>query len=435
MSKKKSNRKRIGNYELLAKLGQGGMARLYRARHLFDGRLAAIKVLHRQLAHDESFRKRLLNEARAIASLDDPSVVKLYDCGQTSNGHFFLVMEYIEGETLGQHLSNVLELPVLDAIAIAKQVASALSAVHAVGITHRDLTPHNVMLVKESGSVQAKLLDFGLARSRSLVGFERNLTRPGTAVGTPSYMSPEQCAGYGEIDHRADIYGLGVLLYRMLTGRAPFTGNEPSEIIVQHLRNQPTSPRRFRPAISKQLEAIVMRCLAKKPVDRFQSVSTVREALSWEMSSFAEGERSSEEITRISTQVATRVFERGSKPVPEEASARALEPAASPVSKRNGATVKKLSSGEHKAASAFSKQGLADLKRRVLGRRVKSETPVPDDSIGVAVKRGGLASRIFGVIGRPFLAIATSMGSGAASRQDREERYLSPAQLRLRRHE
>ncbi len=286
-------RQRLGNYELLSELDQGGMARLYIGRHLFDGRQAAIKILHKRIAKKSSSRTRLINEARAIASICDPCVVKLYDCGVTHDGNIFLAMEYIEGETLGERLKIHGELPVLQAMAIAKQLAGALSAVHAVGITHRDLKPRNVMLLDEDGTTQAKLLDFGIAKFLSQGGSERSVTRPGTIIGTPSYMAPEQCAGSGDIDHRADVYSLGVLLYRMLAGRLPFTGEDPVEIIEKHLRAPPMSLRLFRREVSKRLESIVMQCLAKKPEDRFQNASDLIEALGWEMYWWAKrGEKS-----------------------------------------------------------------------------------------------------------------------------------------------
>ena len=274
----------VAGYELVRPLGEGGMARLFLGRHCSDGHEAAIKILHDEMAHDDSLRVRFCNEARAIASIRHPNVVQLYEFGQTSDGNIFLAMEYVAGQTLEDRLvrDRILSIPM--ALAIVDQMAGALAAAHELGIAHRDLKPNNVMLAEKDGWICSKLLDFGIAKFFDRNGDDPGLTKTGIIVGTPKYMAPEQCMGAADIDHRADVYSLGVILYRMVTGRLPYLGRGPGEIIAAHLHGTPRSPRMYRPELTPQIEAIILRCMAKGPDQRFQSMAELSAAVRAELS-------------------------------------------------------------------------------------------------------------------------------------------------------
>ncbi len=272
---------RVAQYDVLRGIGQGGMAHVYLGRHQLLGRLAAIKILHPDQAGDPKMRQRFLNEARAVSAISHPNVVTLYELGQTPRGDTYLVMEYLAGETLGQRIKGRRVLELREALEVSRQVASALLAAHQVGVIHRDLKPSNVMLVPgEDGQEEsAKVLDFGIAKLWEDGGEDDGLTRTGAVVGTPAFMSPEQCRGTGEIDHRSDIYSLGVLMYRLVTGRCPFESRGAGEIIGMHLYMPPMAPAAHGARIPAAFEQLILRCLEKEPRDRFADMQALIEGL------------------------------------------------------------------------------------------------------------------------------------------------------------
>ena len=213
----------IGNYRVTSLLGEGGMGVVYLAQHPVFGRKVAIKLLHAVLARDPDIVARFFNEARAIHMVAHENIVEILDFGQTADGQPYFIMEFLQGESLTEAIARG-PMATEQVEAIGVQMCKALGAAHAKGIVHRDLKPHNVQLViKADGALQVKILDFGVAKILSTPdGASSVKTRTGSLMGTPLYMSPEQCKGAGVLDHRTDIYSLGVILFEMLSGRPPF---------------------------------------------------------------------------------------------------------------------------------------------------------------------------------------------------------------------
>jgi putative nucleotidyltransferase with HDIG domain len=269
----------VGAYRLVTEIGSGGMGTVYYAEHTVIGRRSAIKVLHPEIARDAKAVSRFLTEARAANEIRHPNVVEITDIGQQGDLHY-IVMSFLEGETLGERLERQ---PVMDepsTIRIARQVASALGAAHEAGIVHRDLKPENIFLMNHPEFPDyVKVLDFGIAKLVHPDPEAAGRTGLGTAVGTPKYMSPEQCRGDGNLDHRSDIYSLGVVLYEMLTGGLPFPGPAPGDIMIAHVVEPPPPPIEKNPKLSARLNAVVLRALEKKPEARFPSMRELRQAL------------------------------------------------------------------------------------------------------------------------------------------------------------
>jgi serine/threonine protein kinase/WD40 repeat protein len=264
---------RLGPYRVVAILGQGGMGVVYKAEDPELGRDVAIKVprLDRGWLTSGSARQRFLREARAAAPIRHPHVCPIYSVGE-HRGVPYVVMAFVEGQSLAERLSGGRMESCRQGVELIRQVAEGLSAVHAQGVIHRDLKPGNI-LFDQSGS--AVLTDFGLAREEVDT---QHLTEEGTLVGTIAYMAPEQALGERELDRRADIYALGVVLYQMLTGRLPFEG-DPTRILSQVLHTAPPPPSRFRPGLDPALEAIVLKAMARQPEDRYGSAAAFAEAL------------------------------------------------------------------------------------------------------------------------------------------------------------
>ncbi|MGH2898602.1 MAG: serine/threonine-protein kinase, partial [Solirubrobacteraceae bacterium] len=271
----------IGNYQLLRKLGQGGMGVVYLGQHTLLGRRAAIKVLLPALSARSEIVQRFFNEARAVTSVSDPGIVQVFDFGYHSDGSAFIIMEYLEGEPLDRRLERLGRLPALEALRLGRQLASSLAAAHAQQIIHRDLKPENIFLVHDAevtAGERTKILDFGIAKlSDDHPG--KIETSTGVLIGTPRYMSPEQCRGLADIDHRSDIYALGCVLFRLLTGKPPFDGEGPGDIISAHIREPAPVPSSQVPELPPAVDALVARCLAKSPAERFQSMADVTAAI------------------------------------------------------------------------------------------------------------------------------------------------------------
>jgi serine/threonine protein kinase len=270
----------LGNYRVLAKIGTGGMGAVYLAEHPTIGKKIALKVIHRELAGNREVVQRFFQEARAVNKIGNEHIVEIHDFGVTPEGDHYFIMEYLEGQTLASVLSRETAMDISRALHVGAQIASALAAAHASGVIHRDLKPDNIMLMNRLGDPDfVKVLDFGLAKMFAAAGASAVQTAIGVLLGTPQYMSPEACEGKREIDHRTDIYALGVLLFQMMTGRLPFDGETMGEVLVKQVKALPPAPRGLNPAIPPSVEQILLRCLAK-PVDaRFSTMNALCDAL------------------------------------------------------------------------------------------------------------------------------------------------------------
>jgi serine/threonine protein kinase len=279
----------IGHYRLLDLLGKGGMGAVYVAEHIYIGKLVAIKILHEQYAAESDAVGRLLQEARAAAGIGHANIVAVSDFGETPDGLAYLVMEYVEGKPLDQLLEEEAPLPLFRAINIVNQIGSGLGAAHAKGIVHRDLKPENVMLLEcvgrrkvvrrgkddapptvemETTYDHVKILDFGVAKILDADLSRRTLS--GIVIGTPQYMAPETARATKEIDHRIDVYALGIMFYEMLTAKLPFEASSPMEMMLAHCNHTvpPLREREPRAEVTDAAEALIMRSLAKHPDER-----------------------------------------------------------------------------------------------------------------------------------------------------------------------
>lgn len=257
-------------YRLIAKLGHGGMGSVYKAERLLIGDQVAVKILHAEhVAQPQSF-ERFRREAQAAARLKHPNAVSIYDFGVTGDGLVYLVMELVEGQSLRQIIKQQGPLTPTAAAEIIGQVCSALEEAHRQQIVHRDLKPDNIIVHTSINGLRTKVLDFGIAKLRDLTA--GNLTQTGSVMGTPHYMSPEQCLGE-ELDHRSDIYSLGIVLYEMLTGTVPFNAPISTAVVVQHVNQKPPSLRAINVSISEDLERVVLHALEKKREVRPQTAT------------------------------------------------------------------------------------------------------------------------------------------------------------------
>jgi len=270
----------FGNYRLLQLLGEGGMGWIYLAHHLRIGRRVAIKMLRPELASDPVAVRRFFAEARAVNRIDHENIVEIHDFVHNEHGYTYLVLEFLVGRDLLTLLESDTGLPLARSVDIMSQVARALAAAHVAGVVHRDLKPENIFLTEhEDGSDYVKLLDFGIAKLMCTSASPR-LTRAGTAVGTPNYIAPEQALG-ADVDHRADIYSFGLILYELATGRRPFACADVVETVAKQVTEVPVRPRELDGSrdIPVALDDLIMRCVAKRAADRPQSMEEVEAAL------------------------------------------------------------------------------------------------------------------------------------------------------------
>src|SRR5262245_14781455 len=258
-----------GRYRVVRKLGTGGMANVYLAEDQELGRSVAIKMLDERHSQDEQFVERFRREAKNAAGLSHPNIVSIYDRGE-AEGTYYIAMEYLEGRTLKELLVTRGPTPIAVAIDYTRQILAGLGFAHRPGIVHRDIKPPNVVVAPDG---RLKVTDFGIARSGA-----SQMTEAGSIIGTAQYLSPEQARG-APVDPRSDIYSIGIVLYEMLTGSVPFTGDTPLEIAMKHLSAVPAPPSEKRPDIPRDLDLVVLRALAKNPDDRYASAEAMDEDL------------------------------------------------------------------------------------------------------------------------------------------------------------
>jgi serine/threonine-protein kinase len=274
-----------GRYEVLRRIGEGGMGAVYEAKHTLIGKRVAVKVLLEKFHAKSDFVARLLQEARLASSIGHENIVDVTDFGTTDDGRSFVVMEFLDGESLAELERREAPLPIERSLRIARQAASALGAAHAKGIFHRDVKPENLYLVRRGEADFVKVVDFGISKAVKPGGDEGaeayRLTHTGLLLGTPLYMSPEQARGDEDLDYRADIWALGVLLYECLTGEVPFRANNYLQIISQVLTYEPASPSRLRPelGIPDAVDAVVMRAMDKDRARRYQTMAELERDL------------------------------------------------------------------------------------------------------------------------------------------------------------
>jgi serine/threonine-protein kinase len=272
----------LGSYRVVEPIGKGGMASVFVGEHGVLGHRVAIKVLHPTRTDNPMVERRFVNEAKVVASIRHPGIVEIFDFGRGPGGRAYIVMELLRGETLRTRLRRDGPLSVGKAVVFARQIASAVAVAHDAGVIHRDLKPDNIFLVTDSEvefGERIKVLDFGVAKQVDANKPVSEATATGVLVGTPAYMSPEQCKGMGQIDGRSDIYSLGIVMYRMLTGELPFESAATGELIGKHIFEVPPSVSELDANVPVELSALISRCLAKEPEDRYQSMHEVAREL------------------------------------------------------------------------------------------------------------------------------------------------------------
>jgi eukaryotic-like serine/threonine-protein kinase len=277
----------VGNYRVVELLGIGGMGAVYLAVHPGIGRKVAVKVLHPALNENEREVSRFINEARAANAIKHPGIVQIFDFGALPSGATYIIMEFLEGESLGVRIKRLRQLSLVESVDLAARTAEILGAAHAAGIVHRDLKPDNLFLVPDGrggGREIVKVLDFGIAKLTQSLAVQGEggislRTRSGFVIGTPRYMSPEQCRGTRDVDQRTDVYALGVILFELVCGRRPFVSDGHGELIHMHTSTPPPRPRKFNPGIPPALEGVILNALEKDPRLRIPTMEAFRQAL------------------------------------------------------------------------------------------------------------------------------------------------------------
>jgi serine/threonine-protein kinase len=271
----------VGSYGILDTISVGGMGTVYRAEHTLIGRLAAVKILHPELCANRDIVNRFFNEAKTTTSIKHPGIVEVFDFGYMPSGHAYLIMEFLEGMPLSHRMTARGPIPEGEAALVLRGVCIALAAAHEKGVVHRDLKPDNIFVLPDPDSVlgeRTKILDFGIAKLTD-IGLAGMATQAGAVMGTPTYMSPEQCRGAGDIDHRADLYSIGCMFYELVAGRPPFVRNGAGELIGSHLFVDPEPPSRHIAGLSPETDALIMTLLAKQPERRVQSAKELAQRL------------------------------------------------------------------------------------------------------------------------------------------------------------
>jgi serine/threonine-protein kinase len=263
-------------YEIVRRIGEGGMGRVYEAKHTrLRNKRFAIKILLDEFSRQPEVVARFQREAESASGIAHPNVMGVYDVHRTADGRPYIVGEFLEGEEFGAFLDRVRKIDAPTAVAVVRQVCRALQAAHARGIVHRDMKPENVFLVGDRSAPLVKVLDFGISKQQD---GGAGLTRTGMVIGTPSYMAPEQARG-AKVDHRADVYAVGGILYRALTGHRPFEGEDAAAVLTAVLTEEPKRPRAQESTIPENLELVIQRAMAKEAQDRYQTMADLDAAL------------------------------------------------------------------------------------------------------------------------------------------------------------
>jgi len=271
--------KQLGQYRLVSPLGAGGMGEVFLAEHCMLKRPCAIKLIHPERAGDSQVLARFEREVRMTARLSHWNIVEVFDYGRTEDGTFYYVMEYLPGLSLEELLQRHGPLPAERVVHLLRQTCQGLREAHSMGLIHRDIKPGNVFAAQLGGLYDVvKLLDFGLVK-QVVEAPSARLTQDGAISGTPLFMSPEQAGGVANVDARSDIYSLGAVAYMLLSGRPPFERRSALEVLIAHARDEVTPPSQFRADVPADLEAIILRCLAKQPEDRYQDTDSLEQAL------------------------------------------------------------------------------------------------------------------------------------------------------------
>jgi eukaryotic-like serine/threonine-protein kinase len=270
----------VGEYVIESMIGEGGFGTVYRARHPLIGKLAAVKVLSPQFSADPEMVSRFVDEARAVNQIRHRNIIDIFSFGQLDDDRSYYVMELLDGQALDEAIAAHGAMPLADAIPILRGVARALDAAHESGVAHRDLKPENVFLARESdGNVFPKLLDFGIAKLLGdRAGEQMHKTRTGAPMGTPYYMSPEQCRGQG-VDHRTDLYAFGCMAYKMLTGEVPFDGDAHMDVLMKQIGEEPVPPSERNPALPPAVDDVIAWLMRKDPAERPPNLITAVRAL------------------------------------------------------------------------------------------------------------------------------------------------------------
>ena len=269
---------KVGEYEIEKKIGEGGFGTVYRAVHPLIGKVAAVKVLSRMYSAQPEMVSRFVAEARAVNQIQNSHIIDIFAFGRLEDGRHYYVMEFLNGLPLEDYITKCGRLEPAEAVSILRSVAKALDAAHAKGIAHRDLKPDNVFLVDNDGEYSPKLLDFGIAKLLSDDNKSNHKTKTGAPIGTPYYMSPEQCRGV-DVDHRTDIYAFGIMTYKMLTGRVPFEGDDYMSILLQQMGDEAKPPSSIVPRLSPAIDEAVAWMMKKTPSERPPNLVTAVRSL------------------------------------------------------------------------------------------------------------------------------------------------------------
>ncbi len=335
----------IGEYEVQKKIGEGGFGAVYSALHPVIGKSAAIKVLNLEFSKNQQIVSRFVEEARAVNQINHRNIIDIFSFGQLPDGRQYYVMELLEGQPLDTYLEEHGALTPERVVEILGGVAKALDAAHQRGVVHRDLKPENIFLARDTdGDIYPKLLDFGIAKL--MTGAEGHKTRTGTQIGTPYYMSPEQCRGVA-LDHRSDIYSFGVMLHQLLTGQLPFVAETMMGVMMRHVQDPAPPVSSVRPGLPKALDDCLLRMMAKSPDDRPQSVGAA----------FDEFAR----LVQLNPSSKTVVDLGAAKTVPGTGPMAMAQPAATAVGTAPGASVTKPSAEASKSSALWWVLGAAVL--------------------------------------------------------------------------
>ena len=268
----------VGEYRVTGRLGEGGMGVVYSGVHPVLQRKVAIKVLNDEYARSDEASRRFVEEARSASQVRHRNIVDVFSFGQLGDGRYYQVMELLEGESLGRLLARKRVLPPEVAGPIVCGVLEGLEAAHKKGVIHRDLKPDNIFVSDERGAPEVKILDFGLAKRAGRESISALKSRTGVPMGTPAYMSPEQCRALGDVDHRADLYSVGVILYQLLLGKLPFSADSVFDLMMLHISEPVPSPA-VQAGMPEALDAVIVRALSKAPAERFSSAAQMRAAV------------------------------------------------------------------------------------------------------------------------------------------------------------